>query len=112
MKQSKFNVIATGVLAILLAGSVGIASHLSKDETTFTVTEKERVVTSEDSYYLVFNGVDAFKNSDDIWQLKFNSSSLHSQLQVGNTYTCTKNFWRVPLLSMYENLLECTQVTK
>lgn len=102
--------LAAILLVIVLAFSQAIASHMSKDSTTFTVTEKERVVTSEDSYYLVFNGVDAFKNSDDLWQLKFNSSTLHSQLQVGKTYTCDKNFWRVPLLSMYENLLSCKEV--
>ncbi|CAM0100149.1 hypothetical protein VPHF91_0236 [Vibrio phage F91] len=29
---------------------------------------------------------------------------------MGKTYTCDKNFWRVPLLSMYENLLSCKEV--
>ena len=93
-----------------LVVSVGITSHVSKDTVTFTVTEKERVVVGEDSYYLVFDGKGAFKNVDDIWQLKFDSSTLYSQLKVGKTYTCYKNFWRVPIFSMYENLISCEEV--
>ncbi|AUR89240.1 TMhelix containing protein [Vibrio phage 1.121.O._10N.286.46.C4] len=98
------------VLFLVVGGATAIASHLSVDQVTFTVTEKERITTSKESYYLIYDGTDAFKNVDDMWQLKFDSTRLYSTLTVGATFTCTKNFWRVPFLSMYENLLECTEV--
>ena len=105
----KINNIVYAVAGVILVGSVGIASHLSKDEVTFTVKDKERVVKNEDSYYLVFTDKGVFKNSDAFWQLKFDSSEVQNQLVRGNTYTCSKNFWRVPLFSMYENLIDCKE---
>lgn len=100
------NVLYAAAGAVLLT-SVGISSHLSKDEVTFTVKDKERIVKNEDSYYLVFTDKSVFKNEDSWWQLKFDSSELQNQLVRGETFTCSKNFWRVPFLSMYENLIDC-----
>ncbi len=98
------------LIVLVLVCHNGLISHLSKGSTTLTVTGKERIENSDGGYYLVFDGKQAFKNTDDVWQLKFDSSTLHSQLQVGKTYTCTKNFWRVPIFSLYENLVSCQEV--
>lgn len=107
--NDRFELITYLVIAIVLACSVGIASYASKDEVTFTVSDKERVITEDASYYLVFTDKGVFKNGDAYWQLKFSSSTLQGKLVNGETFTCTKNFWRVPFLSWYENLLTCNK---
>jgi len=98
-----------GLLLVIILGLTAGASHLSKGTITLTVTGKERINTQDVSYYLVFSEEGAFKNDDDLWQLKFDSSELQAKLKEGGTYLCTKNFWRIPFFSMYENLLECSE---
>lgn len=97
------------ILVIVTACMFVAPSYLSKDTTTFTVSEKERVTKGDDSYYLVYTDQGVFKNEDSWLQLKFNSSDLYGNLKNNTEYTCTKNFWRVRLLSMYENLITCTE---
>ena len=104
-----FELILYAVMVAILACNIGIASHASLDEVTFTVSDKERVITEDDSYYLVFTDKGVFKNADAYWQLKFSSSTLQGKLVNGETFTCTKNFWRVPFFSWYENLITCTK---
>lgn len=102
--------IAGAVVLGLVLGFTAGASYLSKDSITLTVTGKERINTQDTSYYLVFSDKGAFKNEDDFWQLKFDSSEVQAKLVEGNTYTCSKNYWRVPFLSVYENLLSCSKI--
>ncbi|MCP3686087.1 MAG: hypothetical protein GY861_25860 [bacterium] len=108
----KIKAILGGVLVCSLLTGGAISSHMSKDSVEVTITGKERINTQDTSYYLVFTDKGAFKNDDDLWQLKFDSSELQAKLIEGDTYTCTKNFWRVPFLSMYENLLMCQPTNK
>lgn len=86
---------------------MGSLSYSTVSYQTITVTEKERITKKETSYYLVFTDGEVFKNEDSLLQLKFNSSDVHSQLKVGGTYSCKVNWFRVPFLSMYRNIIEC-----
>lgn len=104
--RKPFYIGATVLLAALLCAE-GIASYASKDEITFKVKSTERITLEDTSYYLVLTDKGAFKNSDDWWQLKFSSSDLQSKFVKDQEYTCTKNFWRIPLFSVYENLITC-----
>lgn len=113
MRKRNGIVVVQGFMVLLFVALImatPFISYMTLDETIFTVEDKERIVSQESSYYLVFTDNGVYKNTDSLLQLKFNSSDLQGQLKRGKTYTCTKNYWRVPFLSMYENLLECKEV--
>lgn len=98
------------LLATPLAIVIGAGGPLFYRSTATTieinVTDKERVTTSEDSYYLVYGEKGAvFKNTDDIFFGKFNSSSVQGQLEEGKNYSVTVAGWRIPILSSYQNIV-------
>ena len=75
-----------------------------------TVTDKERVVTGNESYYLVFteleNGdVRVFRNVDTWMRGKINSSDVQGKLNVGVRYQFGVAGWRIPMFSKYENII-------
>lgn len=79
-----------------------------------TITDKERITNKESSKYLVFaegkNGESyVFENTDCLLRFKFNSSNIQGELKVGETYTITVVGYRVPILSMYENIIKVSQ---
>jgi len=82
---------------------------------TVTITDKERIVEhsgdSISSKYLVFadgeNGESyVLENTDCFIRGKWNSSNIQGQLKEGNTYTVTVVGYRVPFLSMYQNIIK------
>ena len=116
-KMVSFSFIFIIVLATLIAvggiiGGVSLYTHTS--EYTITITNKERVYQSEDSKYLVFgedvNGSSlVFENTDSLFYGKWNSSNIQGQFKEGNTYTIKVYGYRIPFLSMYENIIEITE---
>ena len=95
------------ISAILFCG-IGFP-YWTADTATFTVTDKERIITrsgkSVSSKYLVFTDLETFENSDCLVRFKFTSSDLQGKLKEGQTYTATVYGWRVPILSMYRNIV-------
>jgi hypothetical protein len=94
----------------------GCAVYKNSEKTvTFTVEDKEHITdcsgtgesTSCDSYYLVFTDQGVFKNDDDIAYGKFRSSDLQGRFKKGRTFTCKVAGWRVGILSMYPNIIDC-----
>ncbi len=73
----------------------------------FTVKDKERVNYGQNSKYLIFTENETFENTDELIRGKFNSSDLYGFLDVGKTYKCEVMWWRIPILSMYRNLISC-----
>ena len=113
-KMVSFSFILVIILAALIViGSIigGISLYTHTSEYTITITGKERVYQSEESKYLVF-GEDAngsslvFENTDSLFHGKWNSSNIQGQLKEGNTYTIKVYGYRIPILSMYENIIE------
>ena len=116
MKKSYFIEIISSVLVIAIAIFFSLAASFNDTEYTVTVTDKERVVkissdeSNSSSKYLVFTE-DAqgetivFENTDNIFRGKFNSSTFQGQLKIGNTYRITVVGYRVPFLSMYQNII-------
>jgi hypothetical protein len=95
----------------------------SGERVRVTVTDKERVVTgrgeNQSSKYLVFtnrhsaNGstsVEVFENTDALLRVKFNSSTVQGSLNRNSTYDCSVYGFRIPILSMYRNIVSCAQV--
>lgn len=105
------------VVAVLVVGGVvfgyPIASYATKETVhDVTINDKERIVKAEDSYYLVFTDKGVYSNKDSFVQFKFDSSDVQNEMKVGSVCTLTVNMFRVPFLSMYENVLEanCKEV--
>lgn len=100
----------TGVIIaifVLLCISIPIIlSYTSVDNATITIKDKERVTTRDNSYYLIFTEGEVFKNEDSLLFLKFDSSDIYNNLNVGNTYRVKVNWFRIPFFSSYRNILE------
>lgn len=113
MKTSTF-IIITIVISLTVIG-IFAATSFNDTEYTVTVTDKERVVGNDSSYYLIFtedqNGeVLVFENTDNIFRGKFDSSNIQGELKIGCTYNITVVGYRVPLLSMYQNIIEIEHI--
>lgn len=81
-------------------GDTGILSILS--------TKKEKwMVFAED---VETGELYEFENTDNLFRLKWNSSSLQNQLEEGETYRIKTCGWRIQFLSWYPNILEIEEV--
>ena len=93
-------------LSALVISTTSCAAVLPKSEVCARVTDKERIVNADTSKYLIFTDKGVFENTDDISVMKFNSSDFYAQIEVGNNYCFTVAGYRVPFLSMYQNIIE------
>lgn len=101
--------LAAVFLALFIAVST-YSAYGTIDMVEARVTNTERLVTKEDSKWLVMTDVLVMENTDTIFHLKFNSSDIQAKLEVGNTYEFTTYGWRVPFLSMYPNIIGVERV--
>ncbi|MCM1276763.1 MAG: DUF1523 family protein [Lachnospiraceae bacterium] len=115
-KSNKFSAFVVVVVLIIIA-SIGfeIACNTHESTYTITVTDKERVTEGSSSRYLVFSTDDnsnilVFENTDTFWRGKWNSSNVQGELQVGQKYQITTIGFRVPIFSMYENIISVSLV--
>lgn len=73
------------------------------------INDKERVVTKsgEDvsSKYMIFTDKGTFENTDYLITFKFNSSDVYGYIKRGEYCTFEVVGWRIPFLSMYQNIL-------
>lgn len=105
-KKGIIGVIIIVLLVLAIITIPIILSYTSVTTTTITVTDKERINDGESSYYLVFTENEVFKNSDSMLQWKFDSSDVYNDLKIGKTYIVKVNWFRIPFLSAYRNILE------
>lgn len=99
-------IVVVFILAILLWPAI---SMLNKESYVGTVTDKDRIVKSNDSYYLVYVTLDngetrVFKNEDSLLLMKWNSSDVQGSIEVGNRYLFDVRGYRIPFFSQYENI--------
>ncbi len=84
-------------------------------EYVVTVTDKERAANSESSKYLIFaedeqGDTVVFENTDNLLRFKFDSSNIYGKLKIGYTYKITVVGFRVPILSMYQNIIDIEEI--
>lgn len=84
--------------------------HVTKDIITVEVTDKERINKSSRSVYLIFTEGETFANHDSVARWKFRSSDLYGQIKRGKTYTFHVYGWRIPIFSLYRNIVTATLV--
>lgn len=117
----KKTILKAVILILLLVAMICISLFASFNDHSkvVTITDKERIYEKQGdtgkSYYLVFakdeNGnVVVFENTDTIWRAKWNSSDIQAALEIGKTYEVELIGFRVKFLSMYENVIDYTEV--
>jgi|AntRauTorckE6833_2_1112554.scaffolds.fasta_scaffold00366_6 hypothetical protein len=89
------------LIAILLLAPVYIYRGSAQEE-VINVEMKERVNSDK---YLVFTEDEVFENTDSIPFLKFASSDLYNDLKVDGEYKVKVAGWRIPVFSMYRNII-------
>ena len=92
----------SSLLTILALGTCGY-SRFSTDTVTTTINGAE----SHKGEYLIYTDAGTFENTDAWYRGKFNSSDMHNEaLKLrGKKVTIPKYGWRIPLFSVYENVV-------
>lgn len=111
--------ISVAIIAAILAIIIIIVPvyMFNFNDHTFTgsITDKERVITEDDSYYLIFlkeaNGeVRVVKNVDSCLRFKWDSSDVYGDLEIGKKYELNLIGVRIPFFSMYENIISYKEI--
>lgn len=95
--------IVTIIVAIIVTSMM--IPFITSDNVTITVTDKEYIVKTDSSKYLIFTETETFENIDCFVKFKFNSSDVYGELKIGETYNVDVYGFRVPFLSMYRNIV-------
>ena len=116
-RRTKFRLIAGGIVLFLATTSVLYATwpHWIRGTHRVRVTDKQRVLQGTESHYLVFTKdlkgkVRVYKNVDSKMELKWNSSDLQGELEVGKVYDVKSYGIRFTLTSSYPNIVRVTEV--
>lgn len=114
-KYAVLAVIAIAAIVLLIGGCTAGMKSVGEGRATITVTEKITKRDGDSDKYLIYvkpvAGQDkVYQNTDSIMYLKFDSSDMYAELEVGKTYDCKTWGWRVPFFSSYKNLINCTEV--
>jgi hypothetical protein len=114
-----FRTVVILLFVLIFASAIVVEIKTSFNDHTYivTVTDKERINKSDDSYYLVYTkdesgNVHVFENEDIMVRMKFNSSDVQGQLEEGQTYVFTVVGYRIPIFSWYENIIEVEKYTE
>lgn len=89
-----------------------LTSYLFTFEYNVTVTDKQTTYNKQtkDSDFLVFTDVTTFKLDDTLWgTIRFDSSDEYGLITVGECYKLKAFGYRVPLFTMYPNIIDFTQ---
>jgi hypothetical protein len=98
-----------GVVVVVILFALLNALHREHGQ-TFTITGKESVRSGKSSKYLVFTNVTTYEVSDSLLFWRWDSSDVYGRLTVGKTYRATLQGWRIPIFSMYPNILDPVEV--
>lgn len=100
---------ATGIWWGSTIGLETVAAKLPKRCVTGFVTGEQRIRSGDSSFYVFYLGGGAYSNKDSWAFGKFDSSNKQSQLTnyITNEQEATVlvSGWRIPHLSLYENLV-------
>lgn len=121
--------IIIGVLVLVVAVMAGdfIISKATRQTIVATVTDKDikkdpnsssrskENKTESKDVYMVYtkdeNGeVHVFKDEDTWYYLKFNSSDVYAEIEIGKTYEFDVYGLRIPFISSYQNIIKVKEV--
>ena len=111
--KRKSNIITTTIIgAIILLGIGGnFTLHGNKTEYKVIITDKQVKRKDKSDKYLIFTKTEngetrVFENTDSLIEMKFNSSDVYAELEIGKEYTIKTYGYRIPMMSSYENIIE------
>ena len=94
---------AVAIIIIVFA----VSYHSSAEDRLITIKSTERVADNEDSKYLVWTtDGETLEITDSLFFFRWDSSDTYGKLEEGKTYKVLVAGWRVPFLSMYENIIK------
>lgn len=90
---------------------------INKRQVTVTVTDKGIKNDGNHGRYLIYcedgdGDTQVYQIADSILKLRFNSSDIYPNLEIGKTYELTICGERVPILSWYPNIYEYMEVAE
>lgn len=101
------------LIIVIVVCVIGLITTVGQymDETEHTVTVIDKGYSGEEDGYIVWvedlNGTQyEFTNKDALLKGKFDSSTVQGKLKVGSTYNITTVGYRIPLFSLYPNIIE------
>jgi hypothetical protein len=115
----KLKLIGLFILVIAILITDNAIFNFNDTDYTVTITDKDRIYSKngKNSYskYLVFaddeNGNSlVFENTDCFIRGKWNSSNMQGELKEGHIYKITVIGYRVPIFSMYQNIIKIEEI--
>lgn len=111
----KKSIILFGIVLIIIGILISVCTTFNDTTYTVTVTDKERINDAKSSYYLIFCEDDdgnyyEFKNSDQLFRGKVDSSSYYNKIKIGHRYEFTVVGIRIPLFSKYQNIINMREI--
>lgn len=103
-----------GLIIIFIVGSV-IIQNSDKRTVTMMVTDKTAKVSGENGKYLVYcrdedDEIQVLEITDTLIRGRFNSSDCYAGIEVNKKYDFEVVGKRIPILSMYPNILKYEEV--
>lgn len=102
--------VAIALVVLLFFGGCAGCRLASRGDVTVKVEDKLTKRDGDSDRYLIYTDKGVFQNTDSLLALKYRSSDMYHELKVGKVYDCRTEGFRIPLFSMYKNLLECEEV--
>lgn len=93
-------------LTVLLAFLIPINFSVKYLTNTVSILVQEKERLDDKGYYLIFTDGEVFQNKDSIFFWKFNSSDIQGNLKIGSTYKVKVVGVRIPIFSLYRNIIE------
>ena len=76
------------------------------------VVDKAVKVDKDSSYYLIYTSKGVYANKDEFLRGKFDSSDVYARIQTGKLYRFRLIGVRIPIFSMYENILAVERISQ
>ena len=104
-------IVAGFVIVIVAAIVTPLNKIVHKKEITITVTDKG--IKNQEGFgkYLIYGKDEESKPvvveiTDSLFMLRFDSSDLYANIEIGKTYRCITRGYRIKIFSIYPNLYE------
>ena len=104
------------IIIIIGAAVFSISGQYNDATYSVVVNDKERIADRDGGYYLIFcqdpntKAYYEFKCEDTFLRGKFDSSRFYNQIKEGNQYEFTVVGWRIPIFSMYPNIIKMEEI--
>lgn len=106
-KSAKFKGIVATILVVIL---VPLYSYFVSDTVVTTITDAQ--MTMVDGKFMIATEYKPLVNSDAKYRFKFDSGTIQNEAirLKGKRVKIWKYGWRIPILSMYENVVKIEEV--